>query len=117
VNTLERLEELRRRTPDIAGGVVGAVIDNPAQFALVASGSYVVTRALGRLVRPTGPASALMTATASYALCWWLLAEARRRGLIVFRVRHPVTGELVTLAELGAGPCPCGECGSADPPG
>jgi len=117
VNALERLEELRRRTPDIAGGLVCAVVDNPAQFALVASGSFVITRAIGRLVRPTGLASGLMTATASYALCTWLLAEARRRGLITFRVRHPVTGELVTLAELGAGPCPCGECGSADPPG
>lgn len=117
MNAPERLEELRRRAPAIAGAVVGAVADNPAQCAVVASGAFVITRGLGRLVRPTTATAALMTATASYALCWWLIGEAQRRGLLVFRVRHPVTGELVTLAELGAGPCPCGECPGADPPG
>jgi hypothetical protein len=116
VSTLERLEEARRQAPAVAGALVGIVVDNPAQCALIASGSYVVTRGLGRLVRPSTFTGVLMTATASYALCWWLTAEARRRGLLTFRVRDPATGELVTLAELGLESCGCGRCG-ADPPG
>jgi len=112
----EQLEEARRRIPAVAGTAIGMVVDNPVQFATIISGSYVITRGLGRLVRPSGAAGILMTSAASYALCSWLLAEARRRGVLEFRVRHPVTGELVTLAELGAGPCGCGRCGE-DPPG
>ena len=116
MSTRAGLEEMRRRLPAVAGAAVGLVADNPAQFALVVSGSYVVTRGLGRLVRPTTLGGALMTATVSYAACWWLFGEAQRRGVLTFRVRHPVTGELVTLAELGAGPCPCGgECDGAAP--
>lgn len=116
MNPPERLEEIRRRIPAIAGSLVGTIADNPAQCAVVVSGAYVVTRGLGRLVRPTSFTGILMTACASQALCMWLLGEAQRRGVLTFRVRHPVTGELVTLAELGAGPCGCGECGE-DPPG
>lgn len=112
-----RLEELRTRAPAIAGAVVQVVADNPAQLALVASGAYVVTRGLGRLVRPNSMGGAIMTAVASYALCGWLVGEAQRRGVLVFRVRDPVTGELVTLAELGAAPSGCQECGDAAPPG
>lgn len=96
----DRLEEARRRAPAVAGAVVGIVVDNPVQFAVIASGSYVVTRGLARLVRPYGPAGILMTSVASYALCAWLLAEARRRGVLEFRTRDPATGELVTFAEL-----------------
>jgi hypothetical protein len=100
VTAAERLEELRRNVPGAAGVLVGLVVDNPAQFAAVASGSYVITRGLGRLVRPNTVSGALMTAAASYGLCWWLMGEARRRGVLVFRVRDPITGELMTLEEL-----------------
>lgn len=96
----ERLEELRRNVPGAAGVLVGLVVDNPAQFAAVASGSYVITRGLGHLVRPNTISGALMTAAASYGLCWWLMGEARRRGVLVFRVRDPITGELITLEDL-----------------
>lgn len=102
MTALERLEEFRRDVPGAAGVLVGLVADNPAQFAAVASGSYVITRGLGRLVRPNTISGALMTAAASYGLCWWLMGEARRRGVLVFRVRDPITGELVTLEELEA---------------
>lgn len=119
----ERLEELRRTAPDVAGGLVGLVVDNPAQFAMVASGAYVVTRALGRIVRPYGFAGCMMTAAASYGMCWWLLAEARRRGVLVFRVRHPVTGELLTVEELAeheaaieSALCDCGRDEQERPP-
>jgi hypothetical protein len=100
VTAVDRLEELRRTAPAIAGGVVGIIVDNPAQFAAVLSGSYVVTRGLGRLVRPHTVGGAVMTATASYALCWWLLGEARRRGVLTFKVRDPFSGDRVTLEEL-----------------
>lgn len=100
MNVAEELEEFRKMAPGIAGGLVGLVVDNPCQFAMVASGSYVVTRGLGRLVRPHTIGGALMTAAASYGVCWWLMGEARARGLLVFRVRDPITGELVTLEEL-----------------
>ena len=95
----ERLEDFRRDVPGAAGVLVGLVVDNPAQFAMVASGAYVVTRALARVVRPYGVAGYMMTAAASYGVCWWLLGEARRRGVLVFRVRDS-DGELVTLDEL-----------------
>lgn len=100
MNVAEELEEFRKMAPGVAGGLVGLVVDNPCQFAMVASGSYVVTRGLGRLVRPHTIGGALMTAAASYGLCLWLMGEARARGLLVFRVRDPITGELVTLEEL-----------------
>lgn len=100
MTAVDRLEELRRTVPAVAGGVVGIIVDNPAQFAAVLSGSYVVTRGLGRLVRPHTVGGAVMTATASYALCWWLLGEARRRGVLTFKVRDPITGDRVTLEEL-----------------
>jgi hypothetical protein len=113
----DRLEAARRRAPELAGGLVGLVVDNPAQFAMITAGSYVVTRMMARAVRPYGPAGVLMTAAASYGVCWWLMAEARRRGILEFRVRDP-HGELVTLAELGLGPCGCGQCGDVSaPPG
>lgn len=123
MNIAESLEGLRRNAPDAAGGLVGLVVDNPVQFAMVASGSYVVTRGLGRLVRPTTIGGALMTAAASYGLCMFLMAEARRRGVLVFRVRDPITGELVTLGELAersaavdAALCDCGRDGCAPDP-
>lgn len=124
----ERLEEARKRAPAVAGALVGLVVDNPAQFAVVVSGSYVVTRMMARAVRPYGTAGVLMTAAASYGVCWWLLGEARRRGVLEFRVRGP-HGELVTLAELaeltehaerppGCGLAGCGWCSDgAAPPG
>lgn len=100
MTALERLQEIRRHAPDVAGGLVGCVVDNPAQFAMVASGSYVITRGLSRLVRPNTLGGALMTAAASYGLCMYLMGEARRRGVLVFRVRDPITGDLVTTEEL-----------------
>lgn len=100
MNIAEEVREFREMAPHIAGGVVGMVVDNPVQFAMVASGSYVITRGLGRLVRPNTISGALMTAAASYGLCMFLMAEARRRGVLVFRVRDPISGELVTLEEL-----------------
>lgn len=100
MSALERLEELRRTAPDAAGGLVGLLVDNPAQFAMVASGAYVIGRGMARIVRPYGLAGIMMTAAASYGVCWWLLGEARRRGVLVFRVRDPITGELVTVEEL-----------------
>lgn len=113
----DRLEATRKRAPELAGGLVALVVDNPAQFAVVVSGSYVVTRMMARAVRPYGPVGVLMTAAASYGVCWWLMSEARRRGILEFRVRGP-HGELVTLAELAelaaAAQCPCGDpaCGT-----
>jgi hypothetical protein len=59
-----------------------------------------VTAALGRLVRPYGLAGIAATSLVSYAACRWLIGEAIARGVLEFRARHPVTGELVTLAEL-----------------
>lgn len=100
MNGAERLEDLRRDAPAAAAALVGCVADNPAQFAVVLSGSYVITRGLGRLVRPNTVGGALMTATASYALCWFLLGQARRRGVLEFKTRDPFTGELVTSAEF-----------------
>lgn len=97
---LERLEEARRQLPATVGAAAGIIADNPAQFAVIASGSYVVTRGLGRLVRPHTIGGALAVSVASYAACWWLLIEARRRGVLEFNVRDPATGELVTLAEF-----------------
>jgi hypothetical protein len=123
----EKLEAARRRVPAATGAVVGLVLDNPVQFSVVLCGSYVVTRGLGRLVRPMGAGGILMTSVTSYAVCWWLLGEARRRGLFVLRYRHPVTGELVTLEQLEQleNRCPahwgravdCGECSGAVAPG
>lgn len=111
----DRLEAARKRAPEVAGGLVGLVVDNPAQFAMITAGSYVVTRMMARAVRPYGPVGVLMTAAASYGVCWWLLGEAQRRGVLEFRVRAP-NGELVTVAELGrlAAACPCGDpaCGT-----
>lgn len=105
----ERLEEARRRIPATVGATAGLIADNPVQFAMIASGSYVVTRGLGRLVRPDTLGGVLMTAAASWGVCMWLLGEARSRGLIELKVRGP-GGELVTLAELGelGEPCGCG---------
>lgn len=100
MSALEVLEEVRRRIPATVGATAGIIADNPAQFAVIASGSYVVTRGLGRLVRPYTIGGALMVGVASYAACSWLLAEAQRRGVLEFKVRDPVTGELVTTAEL-----------------
>jgi hypothetical protein len=88
--------------PAAAGDVVGFVVDNPAQCALIASGAYVVTRGLGRLVRPYGMAGIVATSLVSYAACRWLVGEAVSRGVLQLRARHPVTGLLVTLAELDA---------------
>jgi len=116
VSTFEHLEAARRRAPAIAGAVVGVIADNPAQCALVVSGAYVVTRGLGRLVRPSTVAGAVMTACVSQAVCWWLVGEAQRRGVLVFRVRDPATGALVTLAELAELAAASGGC-CADPPG
>ena len=93
-------ESVRKRLPAAAGDVVGFVVDNPAQCALVASGAYVVTAALGRLVRPYGLPGIVATSLVSYAACRWLLGEAIARGVLELRARHPITGELVTLAEL-----------------
>jgi hypothetical protein len=104
----ETLEEARRKIPALAGGVVGVMLDNPAQFAVVFSGAYVVTRGLGRLVRPTTLGGMVMTSVTSYAVCWWLIGEARARGLLEFRTRDPATGELVTLEELAAVAAECG---------
>jgi hypothetical protein len=95
------LERARRQVPAVAGVVAGLVVDNPAQFAIIASGSYVVTRTLGNLVRPRTPLQALMTATVAYGVSWWLLGEARRRGVLVFKVRD-AHGCLVPL-EAGSG--------------
>lgn len=95
----EQLEEARRRIPAVAGGVVGLVLDNPAQFAVVLSGSYVVTRGLGRLVRPHTLGGVLMTSVTSYAVCWWLVGEAQRRGVLEFRARD-AHGCLVPIGEL-----------------
>lgn len=111
----ERLEEARKRAPALAGGLVGLVVDNPAQFAVVVSGSYVITRMMVRAVRPYGPAGVFMTAAASYAVCLWLMSEGRRRGILEFRVRGP-HGELVTLAELAELAAECG-CVESPPPG
>lgn len=104
----ETLEEARRKIPALAGGVVGVVLDNPAQFAVVLSGAYVISRGLGRLVRPTTLGGIVMTSVASYAMCQWLLGEAQRRGVLEFRTRDPATGELVTLEELAAVAAECG---------
>lgn len=111
MSAAERLEAVRRELPVTAGALVGLVVDNPAQFAAVASGSYVITRAMFRVVRPYGIAGALLTAAASYGLSVFLIGEARRRGLLEFRVRGP-GGELLTLAELAALEPDCG-CGGA----
>lgn len=100
MSPLEVLEEARRRIPATVGAAAGIIADNPAQFAVIVSGSYVVTRGLGRLVRPYTLGGVLMVGVTSYAACWWLLAEAQRRGVLEFKVRDPVTGELVTTAEL-----------------
>lgn len=93
-------DSLRKRLPAAAGDVVGFMLDNPAQCALIASGAYVVTAGLGRLVRPYSLPGIMATSLVSYAACRWLIGEAIARGVIELRTRHPLTGQLVTLAEL-----------------
>lgn len=99
---LDRLEDTRKRLPELAGAAAGVVADNPLQFATIVSGAYVVTRIMHRLAGPETLPGALMTAAASYAACRWILAEAQARGVLVFRQRDPVTGELITGAEFEA---------------
>jgi hypothetical protein len=96
VSALERLEQVRTDLPAVAGTVVGLVADNPAQFAMILSGSYVVTRGLARMVRPSSLGGILLTATASYGVCLWMLGEARRRGVLTFKTRD-ASGQLVPL--------------------
>ena len=96
----DQLDGIRKRAPEIAADLAAVVVDNPAQFAMIASGAYVVTRGLARVVRPYGAPGILATSLASWGVCWWLLGEARRRGVLTFYVRDPLTGDRITVGEL-----------------
>lgn len=104
-----RLEEVRQKLPAAVGLATELICDNPAQFAIIASGSFCVARIFGHLVRPRTPLQALLTATAAWATCRVLLAEASSRGLLVIKVRD-LDGNLVPVGELGLK-----ESGNADP--
>ena len=95
-------ESLRKRLPAAAGEVIEFTLDNPAQCAVIVSAGYVITTGLARLVRPYGLPGIVAVSAVSYVASRWLVGEAIDRGLLEFRTRHPVTGELVTLAELDA---------------
>lgn len=84
MTAIARIEELRDEAPEAIGRVARVILDNPGQFAIIASGSYCVARAVGTMVRPRTLPQALMAGTAAWAASWWLLSEARRRGLITF---------------------------------
>ena len=90
----DRLEQVRRRVPVIAGQVAQIIIDNPGQCAVVAAGAIVLTRAMTNLVQPRTPLQAIAVLITCQMAGTWLAARAVESGVLQFRLRGP-DGELL----------------------
>lgn len=99
MTAVARMDEVRQKLPEVTARVVEVLADNPAQCGLIISGSFCVARIYGHLVRPRTPIQILMTTAMAYATSMYLVKEARRRGLLVIRVRDE-NGCLVPVDEL-----------------
>lgn len=108
----EQLAEARDRIPEAAGIAAQLLIDNPAQFGLVAAGAVVWGKILVNLVRPRTLTEALATIAVGDAVMFLALREAMKSGLLRFRVRD-LDGHLVPLEFTGRpalSPCPISGC-------
>jgi hypothetical protein len=91
-----RIAAAAQRLPGIAKNFTQVVVDNPGQFAMVAAGTIVLTRAAVNLVRPRGPLEALALMVFLQLAIPRAAMAAVDRGWITFRVRTP-DGRLVPL--------------------
>jgi hypothetical protein len=94
--TTGRIERLQRELPEVAAKVVQAVVDNPAQFALLGAGTIVATRAAMNIMRPRSAFEALALMVVLQIGLPKLALMAVERGWITFRVRD-IDGNLVPL--------------------
>ena len=101
MSTLEKLDETREKLPEAIGEIARIVIDNPVQFAAIGAGSWVTASILMNLVKPRGIVGCASTGFIAYLASLFIMTEAKKRGLLVIRVRDE-NGCLVPLKDLTA---------------
>lgn len=92
----DEIDRAAQQLPGAMATFTQLLVDNPAQFALVASGSFVITRAAVSIVRPRTPAQALALFVFLQLAMPKLAMAAVDKGWITFRVRD-AEGCLVPL--------------------
>jgi hypothetical protein len=92
-----RAESLRQELPGAVAAITRVVADNPGQFALIAAGTMVATRAAFNLVKPRTALEALALAVVLQVGLPVLATRAIERGWLKFRTRD-ADGCLVPLA-------------------
>ncbi|HUY44223.1 MAG TPA: hypothetical protein VMV92_00640 [Streptosporangiaceae bacterium] len=97
----EVIEKYRQSIPLAVKGMAQVMVDNPGQFALLAAGTIVATRAAANLVRPRTAVQALALGIVLQMGLPVLAMEAVKRGWVRIRVRD-ADGCLVPLAFPGA---------------
>lgn len=95
-----RIERFRESAPHVAAGVAQVIVDNPGQFALVAAGTVVITRAAFRLVHPRTPLEALALFVVLQVGLPHLAMLGIEKGWLTFKVRD-AEGCLVPLLPGG----------------
>lgn len=81
------VESIRKVLPEKVKEAAQIVIDNPSQFALVASGSFVFSRIMMNLVKPKNLPEALAVMLVCQAGGSYLAMKAVENGVIKFKVR------------------------------
>ena len=98
---LAKLENARETLPESIGSAARVIVDNPKEFAVVAAGSFVLTRIACNAVQPRNPFEAGAVFLVSQLACVYLFGKAVDKGVLNFRLRDE-NGKLPEAADAAS---------------